>query len=104
MADYGADDKDRFVIGECDTLFVTASRPACSTANLPHFKYGCFLPMEHNSHNVKFTTQNHLLPKSGMHEASLQAFLSYAKSNISLKANLYAINHINSLESRNSSK
>ena len=70
MTGYGADDEDRFIIGESDTLFVTVSRPARSTAHPPPFKYGCFLPMKYNSHNVKLITHYHLLPKSRMHAAS----------------------------------
>jgi len=70
MTGYGVDDEERFVIGERDTLFVTAFRPARSTAHPPPFKYGCFLSMKYNSHNVKLITINHLLPKSRMHGAS----------------------------------
>jgi len=70
MRGYGADEEDRFVIGERDTLFVTTYRPARSTAHPPPFKYGCMLPTKYNTHNVKLITHNYLLPKSRMHGAS----------------------------------
>ena len=103
MTGYGAYDEDTFIIGERDTLFAT---PTSSLYGPPtSFQIWMLPPNKIQQSQCKI---NYSLPPTAKVQNAC-SFTSrpscrYSNSNISLKANLYNMNHTDALESRNASK